>query len=217
MTYSHNLNLNGLTLHSWLSIAEVLVSLYALFVLVMSVWRRSRLNLKNTALISPATLDRSETPARLRLAARLRSRLSTFRTRTRGVVRPMAPVLLAALTLPSAMAGFAAGYYARAAQIARSTETYTWFKVVKVYDPWDFEVQFISGGNPFKMTFVHDGSESKLGWDEGMIIESLKFEKKAAGMSVASDKLGMRVHRNPDTGKFVDFREVNVSGLLRGN
>lgn len=103
--------------------------------------------------------------------------------------------------------GFAAGYWAREAQQARSTETYTWVKVLRVYDAWDFQGQFVSGGNPFLLKFVHDGSEKKLGLDEGMILEVLKFEKKADGLSVADDHLGVVVHRNPQTSKFIDWRE----------
>jgi|HubBroStandDraft_5_1064220.scaffolds.fasta_scaffold282428_4 hypothetical protein len=128
----------------------------------------------------------------------------------------MTPLLLASLTLPSVGAGFVAGYYARAAEVARSTETYTWFKVIKVYDPLDFQVQFLNGGDPFLMKFVDDGSDKKLGWDEGMVIKYVTFEKTSRGMSVARDKLGMEVLRKTDS-KFVDYREVNVSGLFRGN
>lgn len=131
----------------------------------------------------------------------------TYRRKNRGMSRPMTPLLLAALTLPSVTLGFAVGYEAREVQQARNTEFYAMFKVLRVYDPWDFQVQFVNGGDPFLMKFVHDGSENKLGWDEGMIIKYIKFEKKAGGMSVADDHLGMEVLRQKDSPKFIDFRE----------
>lgn len=133
----------------------------------------------------------------------------TSRTSKSGITRPLTALLLACTTFPSVVMGFAAGYWARDAQQARSTETYTWMKVLKVYDPWDFQGQFMAGGQPFILRFMHDGSDKKLGLDEGMILEVLKFEKKPDGLSVADDHLGVIVHRDPTTSKFIDFREEN--------
>jgi hypothetical protein len=82
-----NLNLSGFTLHFWLSIAEALVSLYVLSVLAMSAWKRSRLLSKSKASTWPAMPVRSETPALLSLAAKLSSKFSTIRTRTRGAAQ----------------------------------------------------------------------------------------------------------------------------------
>jgi hypothetical protein len=128
-------------------------------------------------------------------------------TKDSGRVRPLTPLLLICLTFPSVIAGFTAGFYAREAQLAQTRDTYTWLKVLKVYDSWDFKVQFIAGGEPFDMHFLHDGSDLKLGWDEGMIIEYVTFEMRPKGLTVAQKNLGMQVHRNVATSKFIDWRE----------
>jgi hypothetical protein len=123
----------------------------------------------------------------------------------KGTVRPHMSIILACLSLPSVLTGFAAGYYAREARQSRNTEVYTWVKVLKVYDAWNFQGQFAAGGNPFKLHFAHDGPDKKLGLDEGMTLELLKFEKKQDGLSVADDSLGVIVHRDK-AGKFIDWR-----------
>jgi len=147
---------------------------------------------------------------------------------TRGVARPLTSLALLAVAFPSATMGYVAGYYSRDAKLAKlesgkaiakvnNTETYTWFKVIAVYDHWGFKVQFLSGGEPFDMRFLHDGSDLKLGWDPGMIVESCTFEKTFDGLTVADDRLGMTVWRYPNSPKFVDYREVNYRDLLASN
>jgi hypothetical protein len=156
-------------------------------------------------------------------------------TRPRGVARPLTPFLLLCLTAPSVGAGFVAGYYAREMKQAKleeqkaraeaesarkrlaNTETYTWFKVLDVYDHWGFKVQFLAGGAPFDMKFLHDGSDLKLGWDPGMIVESCTFLKTFDGLTVADDDLGMTVWRYPNSHEFVDYRKVNYNELLASN
>jgi hypothetical protein len=86
-------------------------------------------------------------------------------------------------------------------------DTWTNFNVLTVYDPWNFQVQWASGGPPFDIKFKHDGSELKLGWDVGMTITLLKFVNTPEGMSVAAHNLGMIVRRYPHSPKFVDWRE----------
>ncbi|HXN71578.1 MAG TPA: hypothetical protein VN861_03380 [Candidatus Acidoferrales bacterium] len=93
-------------------------------------------------------------------------------------------------------------------ELSVSPDTYTWFEVLRVYDAWDFQLQFINGGNPFDIHFDHDGSELKLGWDEGMIVESMTFRPTSTGNTVAAHNLGMRIHRNTATGKFIDYRSA---------
>jgi cytochrome bd-type quinol oxidase subunit 2 len=85
--WSVNSGLNGLTLHSWLSIAEVLVSLYVLYVLAMSVLLRVRLKSNSTARRWNLMPARFAISAVLSVAAKLLSRLSTITLRTRGVAR----------------------------------------------------------------------------------------------------------------------------------
>jgi hypothetical protein len=89
-------------------------------------------------------------------------------------------------------------------------DTWTDVAVLKVYDPWDFLCQFMQDdkpyGEPFKMTFAHDGSDLKLGLDPGMEIKRIKFANTPHGMSVAASSLGVVIHRDPATGKFIDFR-----------
>lgn len=86
-------------------------------------------------------------------------------------------------------------------------DTWTGFNVLEVYDPWNFKVQWVRGGNPFDIKFKHDGSELKLGWDVGMTIESIKFVNTPEGMSIAAHNLGMSVRRYPHSPKFIDWRE----------
>lgn len=89
-------------------------------------------------------------------------------------------------------------------------DTWTDVNVLQVYDSWDFLCQFTENGKPygepFEMKFAHDGSELKLGLDPGMRIKRIKFENKPDGMSVAKGVLGIVIHRDPATGKFIDFR-----------
>lgn len=95
-------------------------------------------------------------------------------------------------------------------QGAAKFDTWTDVAVLQVYDSWNFLCQFTQDGKPygepFKMSFAHDGSELKLGLDPGMMVKRLKFQNTPQGMSVAGSALGVVIHRNPATGKFIDFR-----------
>jgi hypothetical protein len=82
---------SGYTLHrlsGWLSLAGLALCFGSFIAVMFSVMMRHigirRDPLKPTETNSTATLVRSATPARQSLAAKLRSRLSTIRTRTKG-------------------------------------------------------------------------------------------------------------------------------------
>jgi len=92
---------------------------------------------------------------------------------------------------------------------ATTPDVYTEFNVLAVYDPWDYQVQFSSGGDPFVMKFSHDGSEGKIGWDVGMHIKYLKYVTKPDGLSVAARNLGMEVLREKNSPHFVDWRKTS--------
>jgi hypothetical protein len=121
----------------------------------------------------------------------------------KGVARIWAILsLFLVLTVPS----FLAGWYAHGAYQNNLRDRYDWVRVLQRYNDWDYQMQFVEGGPPFTKIFCHDGSENKLDLDPGMTLEYMIFVEHKDCTSVAAKNLGIKVHRDRVTGKFVDWR-----------
>jgi hypothetical protein len=185
---------NGFTLHSWLSMLEVAISLAVLCALGMSVWKRSQPKSEKTLSCSPVTTGRFGIPALRLHVAKLSSRFSTIRTRTKGTARPLTPLLLACLTMPSVGAGFVAGYYA--SQANKVSNVHTWFnvQVVEKADPLHYRVH-VQGRQLSEAFFLCPDSRYDANWDEGMTLKSVTFEMRENCRSIHADILGFYVDR----------------------
>jgi hypothetical protein len=202
MTSGASFALSGFTLHSWLSLAELLIFSSVIYGMATTVWRKSHSARRSTPSNSIPMRDRYETLGLRLVLARLRSKFNTGRTRTKGHADPTSAWLLLILVFPLGLLCW--GYYSSQSKhlpqgswSVGKTETHPITEdrdlvVMHVWSPYRYTWQHVQDGKLIGLPFTHDICEDfespSSDFIQGIILTRMIYVDEGSCWSLNPDK-----------------------------